>query len=35
MKYGKVIGIGNTATVYEWEEGKVLSFSIKDIQKKI
>lgn len=24
MKYGKVIGVGNTATVYEWEEGKVL-----------
>lgn len=24
MKYGKMIGIGNTACVYEWEEGKVL-----------
>lgn len=24
MKYGKIIGVGNTATVYEWEEGKVL-----------
>ncbi|MEK4062517.1 MULTISPECIES: aminoglycoside phosphotransferase family protein [Paenibacillus] len=24
MKYGKIIGEGNTATVYEWEEGKVL-----------
>lgn len=24
MKYGKIIGIGNTATVYEWEEGKAL-----------
>lgn len=22
--YGKIIGVGNTATVYEWEEGKVL-----------
>lgn len=24
MKLGKVIGVGNTAKVYEWEEGKVL-----------
>lgn len=24
MRYGKVIGVGNTATVYEWEEDKVL-----------
>lgn len=24
MKYGKIVGIGNTATVYELEEGKVL-----------
>jgi uncharacterized protein (TIGR02172 family) len=24
MKFGKIIGVGNTATVYEWEEGKVL-----------
>lgn len=24
MKIGKITGIGNTATVYEWEEGKVL-----------
>jgi uncharacterized protein (TIGR02172 family) len=24
MEYGKIIGIGNTATVYEWEEGKVI-----------
>lgn len=24
MRYGKIIGIGNTATVYEWEKGKVL-----------
>lgn len=24
MKYGKIIGIGNTATAYEWEEDKVL-----------
>lgn len=24
MKYGKIIGRGNTACVYEWDEGKVL-----------
>lgn len=24
MEYGKIIGIGNTATVYEWEEDKAL-----------
>ena len=24
MQYGKVIGTGNTATVYEWGENKVL-----------
>jgi uncharacterized protein (TIGR02172 family) len=24
MKFGKIIGVGNTASVYEWEEGKVL-----------
>ena len=24
MKYGQIIGIGNTATVYEWENNKVL-----------
>ncbi|WP_079911618.1 hypothetical protein [Paenibacillus sp. 32352] len=24
MGYGKIIGEGNTATVYEWVEGKVL-----------
>ena len=24
MKLGKIIGVGNTAKVYEWEEGKVL-----------
>jgi uncharacterized protein (TIGR02172 family) len=24
MQYGNVIGVGNTAIVYEWEEGKVL-----------
>lgn len=30
MKCGKLIGIGNTATVYEWEEGKVLKLFYKD-----
>lgn len=24
MKFGKIIGVGNTASVYEWEEGKVV-----------
>jgi len=24
MEYGKIIGIGNTAAVYEWEGNKVL-----------
>jgi uncharacterized protein (TIGR02172 family) len=24
MKYGKIIGVGNTASVYQWEENKVL-----------
>jgi thiamine kinase-like enzyme len=24
MKYGEIIGVGNTATVYEWEEDRVL-----------
>lgn len=24
MRLGKIIGVGNTASVYEWEEGKVL-----------
>lgn len=24
MRYGKIIGEGNTAKVYEWEEGTVL-----------
>ncbi|MBU3200995.1 hypothetical protein LL037_13030 [Clostridium estertheticum] len=26
MKYGEIIGVGNTATVYEWEEYKVIKF---------
>ncbi|MFC5704130.1 aminoglycoside phosphotransferase family protein [Cohnella faecalis] len=28
MKYGKIIGEGNTATVYEWEEGKALKLFV-------
>lgn len=24
MKYGNIIGLGNTATVYDWQDGKVL-----------
>lgn len=30
MKFGKMIGIGNTASVYEWEEGKVLKLFHKE-----
>ncbi|MBC8061293.1 MAG: phosphotransferase [Clostridiaceae bacterium] len=30
MKYGEIIGVGNTATVYEWEEGKVLKLFYQD-----
>jgi uncharacterized protein (TIGR02172 family) len=26
MKLGKVVGTGNTASVYDWEEGKVIKF---------
>ncbi|CAG7659061.1 phosphotransferase family protein [Paenibacillus allorhizosphaerae] len=33
MKYGKIIGKGNTATVYEWEEGKVLKLFNKGYPK--
>lgn len=29
MKYGKIIGEGNTATVYEWGEGKVLKLFVQ------
>lgn len=34
MKYGKVIGVGNTATVYEWEDGKVLKLFYKGYPKE-
>ena len=34
MNYGNIIGIGNTATVYEWEEGKVLKLFYKDYPKE-
>ncbi|MDT8861979.1 phosphotransferase [Alkalihalobacillus sp. MEB130] len=33
MKYGKVLGEGNTATVYEWEKGKVLKLFVKGYPK--
>lgn len=33
MEYGKIIGEGNTATVYEWEEGTVLKLFNKDYPK--
>ena len=34
MKYGKIIGVGNTATVYEWEEGKVLKLFYEGYPKE-
>ncbi|WP_032121140.1 aminoglycoside phosphotransferase family protein [Clostridium amazonitimonense] len=34
MKCGKIIGVGNTATVYEWEEGKVLKLFYEGYPKK-
>lgn len=34
MKYGKIIGVGNTATVYEWEEGKVLKLFYQGYPKE-
>ncbi|EQD39458.1 aminoglycoside phosphotransferase, partial [mine drainage metagenome] len=33
MKYGKIIGVGNTATVYEWEKGKVVKLFYQDYPK--
>ncbi len=30
MKYEKIVGVGNTATVYEWEENKVLKLFHQD-----
>nr|WP_308743468.1 hypothetical protein [uncultured Anaerocolumna sp.] len=30
MKFNKLIGAGNTASVYEWEESKVLKLFNKD-----
>ena len=34
MKFNKLIGAGNTASVYEWEEGKVLKLFNKDYPGK-
>ncbi len=34
MKYGKKIGVGNTATVYEWEESKVLKLFHQDYPRE-
>ncbi|MGH4119493.1 phosphotransferase [Clostridium sp.] len=34
MKYGKIIGVGNTATVYKWEDGKVLKLFYKGYSKQ-
>ncbi|MHB8360777.1 MAG: aminoglycoside phosphotransferase family protein [Thermoplasmataceae archaeon] len=33
MKCGKIIGVGNTATVYEWEKGKVIKLFYQDYPK--
>ncbi|MBW7452995.1 phosphotransferase family protein [Paenibacillus sepulcri] len=33
MKYGRIIGEGNTATVYEWEEGTVLKLFVQGYPK--
>lgn len=30
MKLGKIVGVGNTATVYEWEDNKVLKLFHRD-----
>ncbi|MCF6461989.1 aminoglycoside phosphotransferase family protein [Clostridium sp. Cult1] len=30
MKYGKTVGVGNTATVYEWKDNKVLKLFHQD-----
>lgn len=34
MKYGKIIGVGNTATIYEWEEGRVLKLFYQGYPKE-
>ncbi len=34
MKLGRVIGIGNTATVYEWDENKILKLFHQDYPKE-
>jgi hypothetical protein len=34
MECRKVIGVGNTATVYEWEEDKVLKLFVKGYPEK-
>jgi hypothetical protein len=33
MKHGEIIGVANTATVYEWEEGKALKLFYKGYPK--
>ncbi len=34
MEYGKIIGVGNTAVVYEWGKGKVLKLFQQDCPKE-
>lgn len=35
MKYGKIIGTGNTATIYAWDEGKVLKLFNPNYPKEL
>lgn len=34
MKHGKIIGVGNTATIYEWEQGRVLKLFYQGYPKE-
>lgn len=34
MELGKLVGLGNTASVYEWDENKVIKLFIKDYPKE-
>ncbi|MCB2309149.1 phosphotransferase [Clostridium estertheticum] len=34
MNYGKIVGVGNTATVYEWKEGKVIKLFYQGYPKE-
>ncbi|MBW9172783.1 hypothetical protein K2F43_16375 [Clostridium estertheticum] len=34
MNYGKIVGVGNTATVYEWKESKVIKLFYQGYPKE-